>query len=321
MDIKHLRKIAKSIVSEDGTVKPFDEQLRKWGYGEISQYDVLVVMPSSDNIPNSKNMPVIIKQANVRKIRDSHEISLTELEKLPKWIDEHVLALDSISPTSDNAIVLVTPAIDINKHPIIIALQMEKTKQTLIVHEVASVHGRKNLANLITRTHKAGLNLYPNEKTSEWLKQSGIQFPAGLASHLQEQCSKFELRQQGVEPLTWVQNGDSHIAKVGNLKPRIEQPFLPRSSDFEVCIADMSRNGALVTESMTFKDLADAKAFAARVVSNLVKDKDVFHTKAPLSAKGKWAARREAAIKKSKSQSSDDKPKIPHKNSQENNRS
>lgn len=54
------------------------------------------------------------------------------------------------------------------------------------VNRLASVYERANIEYTIAKTWEMGLNLYPNEKTKDWLKSLGLQLPDNLASLLME---------------------------------------------------------------------------------------------------------------------------------------
>lgn len=128
------------------------------------------------------DMPLMMKQRTLRKIAYDHEISLGQLRDLPNWIRDHPLALDSL--TDEGSIVVVADARDKDGLPIVIAVRIEREYEAMVVDEVTSVYGKRNLAYLVENTVNAGLGVYANDRTERWLSSMRLPLPQSIATHL-----------------------------------------------------------------------------------------------------------------------------------------
>ena len=179
-----LKDIARGAVKSDGTLLSFDDQLRRFAYEQMPSGDMFVVAASSKDagIAEMADLPIVMKQSTVRKITVSHELTLADLRRLPEWLRTYPLALDSLSEI--DSMLLVTDAEDALGQTVLIALHAEREFRQLVVNEIASIYGKRNLAYLIENTVAAGKEVHVNERTGGWLQHTGLPLPERTADHL-----------------------------------------------------------------------------------------------------------------------------------------
>ena len=167
--------------SEAGT---FQDQLESYALGDMQPNETLLVAQSCHQagLTEVSDMPLMMKQRTLRKIAYDHEISLGQLRDLPNWIRDHPLALDSL--TDEGSIVVVADARDKDGLPIVIAVRIEREYEAMVVDEVTSVYGKRNLAYLVENTVNAGLGVYANDRTERWLSSMRLPLPQSIATHL-----------------------------------------------------------------------------------------------------------------------------------------
>lgn len=186
---RHLERLAHNAFDSSGNLVPFSDQLSTYAMEKMPSGDMFVVTDSSHNVGLNEveDLPIIMKQKTVDKIKHIHDLSLGDLLNLPTWLKEHPLAMDSL--TDVNSLIVIADAQDKVGNHIIIALQLQKevgSKGFLIdVNEVASVYGKENLQFMINNTIRAGLEVYPNERTAEWSLRTGLQLPEPVFNRLQ----------------------------------------------------------------------------------------------------------------------------------------
>lgn len=180
--IDNLRRLARSAFAPDGSLRPFDEQVRDYAFGELPESEVLIVSSSTKGfgLPIATDEPLVLSQRNLKKIQFEHDITLKELSDLPKWLEQHPLALESL--TMRDALAVFADAQDVHGNEILIALHVARERgqraYEIVVDEIASVYGKENLDYLIENTARAGKNIYVNENTKSWFVRTGVPFPA-----------------------------------------------------------------------------------------------------------------------------------------------
>lgn len=187
MDTAKLRQLSGSGFGENGEAVPFRKQIEDYAYGRMPSGDMFVVSTDSLSLPVPSPLPILMKQSTVKKVTIAHDLSLSEIERLPNWIAEHPLALESL--TELNSIVVVTSAKDKFGREIVVALHLEKELRQVMVNEIASMYGKRNLSYLVENTLAAGRKVYVNERTSDWLQHAGVPFPERTANRLREYCN------------------------------------------------------------------------------------------------------------------------------------
>lgn len=179
--IDNLRRLAKTSVSEDGQVRPFAEQLTEYALGDFPSGEMFVVSGSVSEfgLPLDNDYPLVLSQKNARKIEFEHDISLKQLSLLPKWLEQHPLAVESFA--MPNALMVFADARDVHGNEIVVALHIEKSRgaymHEIVIDEVASVYGKENIGFFLENTANAGRAIYVNERTQSWLLLTGVPFP------------------------------------------------------------------------------------------------------------------------------------------------
>lgn len=181
---RSIETLAPHLVLADGSPIPFEEQVAAYAYGEMPTGDMFVVSTNAveAGVPEAGALPILMKQKTIRKVQADHEIALAEIEKLPIWLEDHPLAMESI--TEENGLVIVADARDKRGNDIIVAMHLGIERQRVEINEIASVYGKKNLAYLIENTVNLGKGVYANEKTGDWILRTGLQLPEQIANRL-----------------------------------------------------------------------------------------------------------------------------------------
>ena len=184
---RSIETLAPHLVLADGSPIPFEEQVAAYAYGEMPTGDMFVVSTNAAEagVPEAGALPILMKQKTMRKVQADHEITLAKIEKLPIWLEEHPLAMESI--TEENGLVVVADAHDKRGNDIIVAMHLGVERQRVEIDEIASVYGKRNLAYLIENTASLGKGIYANERTGDWILRTGLQLPEQIANRLRHQ--------------------------------------------------------------------------------------------------------------------------------------
>ena len=185
--LDNLRQAAPSAFLPDGELRPFDEQVVSYEMGEIDPSELLVVSARAHTtgLPQIEDLPVTIDQSTLEKVKVQHGLRPSDVKHLRHWIASHPLAMDSM--TMEGALVVVADATDGRGRHIVIPIHVSKevgdVGHELVVDDVASVYGKRNLEYIIGNTASLGLTLWVNERTKGWTSRAGLQLPP-LASSL-----------------------------------------------------------------------------------------------------------------------------------------
>ena len=185
--VNDLRAIAPHAFETDGSVRPFADQVVSYEMGELPSNELLVISPvaRAAGLPQIENLPITIDQSTLEKVKVQHGLRPADIKNLGNWIAFHPFAMTSMS--MEDALVVVADAIDrIGNHiiiPIHVAKSVNVIGHELIVDDVASIYGKRNLEYMIRNTAALGLRLWVNEKTKDWTSRTGLQLPP-LASSL-----------------------------------------------------------------------------------------------------------------------------------------
>lgn len=209
-DYAELRGLAPHIISKDGSIMPFEDQVESFAFGELPSGDMLVVAgdAAEAGIPEAGNLPILMKQKVVRKVQADHSISLGELKKVPDWLRNHPLALESITET--NALVVIADALDVHRNHIIVALHLEKDHRQAIVNEIASIYGKRDLEYLIENTDALGKAVFLNERTGDWIRRTGLPLPERIANRLHNDYTSPSGHPQQTEAMASLLRGNDY---------------------------------------------------------------------------------------------------------------
>jgi hypothetical protein len=187
-----LIRVAKSSVQSDGHIAPFKNQLERYAFGDIPSGELLVVSEHSTdlNVPISEDLPLVLRQSTIEKVKIDHAIPLLELCCLPEWIRNHPLAFDSYSDS--DSIIILADVLDIHSNNIIVIIRHDQQKRELVVNELTSVYGKRNLCNFLESTFDAHKNFYVNNRTGGWITGNRLQLPERVTRHLFSQCNTIE---------------------------------------------------------------------------------------------------------------------------------
>lgn len=195
-DISRIKRIAKPAFNEDGSIKPFAEQIKNYALGKnvlYPNYELVFPKTAAEyHLPVDHSGFITLKQSDLRKIVEDHEISLGDAQYLDVWIEQHPLVLESLS--FDNALVIFADARDIHGNEIIMSLHCGisagQKDFEIFVDRITSAYGKRSASNLIENTARAGKKIFVNEKTQDWLFRTGVQFPALEANPVYNEYTK-----------------------------------------------------------------------------------------------------------------------------------
>lgn len=188
LDLEAIRRINNTVVNDDGTVKSFKEQLLEYEYGYYNAFLPFVVCADSSVIEQAgaENYPIIMNASVLAKLKQKHDLVPMEIAELPRLMaDNNMLMLDSYTYPR-GGLCMYLDASGVHDAPLFVAFHLDVKSGEVSVNRLASVYERANIEYTIAKTWEMGLNLYPNEKTKDWLKSLGLQLPDNLASLLME---------------------------------------------------------------------------------------------------------------------------------------
>lgn len=185
-DLDAIRRINNTVVNADGTVKSFKEQLLEYEYGYYNAFLPFIVYGDSRAIAQSgaSNLPIVMNASVLAKLKQKHDLVPMEIAELPKMmLENNVIMMDSYT-VHPGGLVMYLDTVGIHDAPLFVAFHLDQKSGEVSVNRLASVYERANIEYTICKTWEMGLNLYPNEKTENWLKSLGLQLPDNLASFL-----------------------------------------------------------------------------------------------------------------------------------------
>lgn len=185
-DLEAIRKINHTVINGDGTIKSFKEQLLEYEYGYYNAFLPFVLSGDSRALAQSgaANHPIIMNANVLAKLKQKHDLVPMEIAELPKMIQENnVIMLDSYT-FHPGGLCMYLDTTGIHDAPLFVAFHLDEKSGEVSVNRLASVYERANIEFTICKTWEMGFNLYPNEKTENWLKSLGLQLPDNLASSL-----------------------------------------------------------------------------------------------------------------------------------------
>lgn len=185
-DIEAIRRINKTAVNDDGTVKSFKEQLLEYEYGYYNATLPFIVSPTSAPLmqAGAKDYPITMAPGILTKLMNRHGIYPRDIAELPTLIrDSNVLMLDSYTYRRGGLCMYLDER-GSNDIPLFAAFHLNKVAALTSINELLSIYERANIAFTIRRTWEKGLNLYPNEKTAGWIQSLGLRLPGDISTLL-----------------------------------------------------------------------------------------------------------------------------------------
>lgn len=185
-DKTNIERIAADAFLENGEVKPFSQQITEYALGDTRSGSELVFPKTAQEygLPVDHSWFVTLKQSDLRKILVDHELSLGDARQMDVWLEQHPLVMESLS--FPDALVVFADARDKYGHEIIMSLHVGiKAGQenfSLFIDRITSAYGKESASNLIANTARAGMKIFVNEKTQDWLLRTGVQFPEPATS-------------------------------------------------------------------------------------------------------------------------------------------
>lgn len=186
IDLDVIRKINKTVINPDGTIKSFKEQLLEYEYGYYNATLPFIVLPTSAPLmqAGAKDYPITMAPGILRKLMHKHGVYPRDIAELPKLIqDSNVLMLDSYT-YPHGGLCMYLEERGSNDVPLFAAFHLDRMAGRVSVNEFLSIYERSNIEFTIIKTWEKGLNLYPNEKTKSWIQSLGLQLPGEVSSLL-----------------------------------------------------------------------------------------------------------------------------------------
>ncbi|KFI90840.1 hypothetical protein BISA_2212 [Bifidobacterium saguini DSM 23967] len=186
-NIESIRRINRSAIRSDGTVKTFKEQLLEFEYGYYNATLPFIVLPNSAPLlqAGAGNYPIVMSPGILRKLKDKHSIYLEDIAELPSMIkDNNVLMLDSYT-YRNGGLCMYLDKTGANDIPLFAAFHLDKKAGLTSINQFRSIYERDNIEHTILTVWNEGLSLYPNEKTEGWIQSFGLQLPDDISSLLE----------------------------------------------------------------------------------------------------------------------------------------
>lgn len=126
------------------------------------------------------NKPIIISQAVVKKIAETHELTREQIKNLPQKMGEPFLVMKSF--TRKNSVVEYIRDVDKQGRPIMVSIIINKSGKINDVYiranSISSAYGRNNFENHVKLGIESNSILYYNEKRLRHLPvNEGLQLP------------------------------------------------------------------------------------------------------------------------------------------------
>lgn len=250
-----IQMLSPHLVLADGSLVPFEKQVEAYAYGEMPTGDMFVICDNASDagVPEAGALPILMRQKTMRKVQADHEISLSEIEKLPHWLETHPLALESI--TEENGLVVVADASDRHGNDIVIAMHLEKEHRQIILNEIASVYGKRNLAYLVENTDALDKQVFLNERTGDWIRRTGLPLPERIANRLQVEYTSPATSEQRAFDLL-MEGSDFYNPENGTfLDSRLNEAIEPELVAYEAPLHEIKKAiASLRSDGMNYGD-------------------------------------------------------------------
>ena len=176
--LDEIRRFNKEIINGN-EVATFDEQLLMLADGVFTAgypFIVGVKTPELSYIDGlNPDHLLMISHSTIRHIKNRHP-SFFELSQIKRVLDNSFIAMDSMT-YKDNSHKLVCYKAKNSENPVICAISIDEYKSKVEINEIKTVYSKKDFNNFISRTFNFGKNIYCNEKTAEFIRSAGGQFP------------------------------------------------------------------------------------------------------------------------------------------------
>lgn len=197
-----LRNINKNIVHEDGKIDSFDKQLIQLMSGVYDTRYPMVVSDTTKSLSYIEDFsidnPLIMNVSTVIKLREKYDIGYEFVSNCETYLKESVLAFDSIQ--HDTSKIILLDEVDDDGYPMIAICRENKTYgREILLNEITSIYDKKNLENLILKSYNENKFFYKNEKTEQYMRSIGCQFPQDVVYALSTSYDKQSFCKSQVE--------------------------------------------------------------------------------------------------------------------------
>ncbi len=162
---------------KDQLKKSFTEDVDLWLQGQYKKsYFDLGTTPDVFVKHGARYLPVIMTEEVLSKVTGGkHAISLDEIKRLPEQLNDPVLLFKGSRPAS---FVALTELKDKSGIDVICAVHLERTQDRIKVNRIASLYGKDNIVDYVSRNIAEGNLLDASkEKAPTWLSSRGLQLP------------------------------------------------------------------------------------------------------------------------------------------------
>lgn len=166
--------------------KAYLDQIDKFYSGKLKSYQIIKVGNTPDFLQKlgAQSLPIVIKQGTLAKCirepkgsRSAHSLDRKMIEALPDQIRNPIIAVEEKQRSS---FALISDYRDKNGNNMLIALKMDATVQNMVVNEVASFYGRKNLEIYLNKHKTSEIHVIDNNKVKQLTSLLGLQLPTTL---------------------------------------------------------------------------------------------------------------------------------------------
>ena len=233
MDTNQIRKINPKIITEDGRIASFKEQLFDVISGTYDTTYPLVVSGESKCLQYiegiNENYPIVFRPGKVFKLVNDHQLDYAFIGNLEKEISNSVFAFDSRS--EEKTKVLLLDKKDLEGNRIIVAIQTNQKAGYVSVNRVASAYGKRDIERFLTLTYDEDYKFYKNQKTGQFIVSNKLQLPTGLITALSDNNYRQTFTKSQVEAeITHNVKKGSWLQTIKTNERKDEQEELKRST-------------------------------------------------------------------------------------------
>lgn len=136
-----IRKINKNIVHEDGTIDTFDQQLVDFVSGDFELTYPFVLCENTDSLNYvdhvDSSKPLVMRVNTVLKIRNKHHLRLSEVSKSVQYLNESLIAFESLTE-KDSVVIVLEKLVHNTLVPYVITVRYDKKVGYSSVNEITS---------------------------------------------------------------------------------------------------------------------------------------------------------------------------------------
>lgn len=234
--------------ADEKELKAFAQKVDDWKAGKLGQKDVIIELSTSTvlqaiTIPANKvsinqtvlkkiNLPETIKIGNSY----GHDIDIGTIKQIPNFLADPIMVYKSAS--RNDSYTVLTEAVDKNNESILIALEINKSENGILVNNITSAYGKDENEWFIEQV-KIGNLVYQDKKRSlEWSNRRRLLLPNQMTTQgslniiqkediVNKRTVNFDLNERKIE---FTENQQHFLKSIGFENSLNEDGSLSKSS-------------------------------------------------------------------------------------------